>query len=194
MSKPCRTTAEWAEIAELDADARQLAGPASDARSLAETLARGHAVDAIRLLAHLLPKREAVLWAWSCAKRAATADCPPVSASLAATEKWIAQPPDESRRAAMAAAQDAQVGSPAGAAGLAAFLSGDTLAPAGAHTVPPPEFLAAKAVAASVMLAAVANEPQNAETRYHESLVRGFELAQRIHLWERLSAPPQKEA
>src|SRR5262245_54813488 len=149
-TKQPRSVAEWAAIAELGDEARQLAASASDPRSFADTLAReGHGTDAIRLLAHLLPGREGVLWAWSCAKAGAP-DNPPAawSRSLAATEKWIAQPSDENRRAAMVAAQEAEVGTAAGAAGLAAFLSGDSLAPANAQPVPPAEFLAAKAIAA----------------------------------------------
>jgi hypothetical protein len=184
-----KTAAEWAAIAELADDARQLAASASDPRSFAETLSRGtYHVDSVRLLAHLLPKREAVLWAWSCAKSSVPANPPAALArSLAATEKWIGQPNDENRRAAMAAAQEAELGTPAGAAGLAAFLSGNSLAPVGAQPVPPAEFLAAKAVAASIMLAAVASEPEKAAAKFGDFLVRGFEVAQRIQLWERIT-------
>src|SRR5581483_10538111 len=117
-----RSLGEWAAIAGLSEDARRLASDASDARSFAETLAHAQREDSVRFLAHLLPNREAVLWAWSCAKSITPADASPaLRASLAATEKWIAQPNDEHRRAAMTAAQQAQVGTPAGAAGLAAF-------------------------------------------------------------------------
>jgi hypothetical protein len=196
MSNTHRTNAEWAKVAKLGDDARQLAGSAPDARSLVEALAGdGHPEDAVRLLAHLLPRREAVLWAWSCARRSAPADADPaLTACLGATEKWIAQPTDDHRRAAMTAAQDARVGTPAGAAGLAAFLTGESLAPAGYPAVPPAEFLAAQAVAASVMLSAVSGAPRDTQAKYRDYLVRGFELAQRIQLWERISAPSGKEA
>src|SRR5208283_2522813 len=80
--------------------------------------------DAVRFLAHALPKREAVWWAWVAARRAAGPDPPPkIKASLQATEKWISDPNEERRRAAMAAAQAADFGSAAGCAGLAAFFS-----------------------------------------------------------------------
>jgi hypothetical protein len=196
MSNTHRTNAEWAKVAKLGDDARQLAGSAPDARSLVEALAGdGHPEDAVRLLAHLLPRREAVLWAWSCAKRSALPDAAPSLATcLGATEKWIAQPTDDHRRAAMTAAQDAKVGTPAGAAGLAAFLTGESLAPAAYPPAPPAEFLAAQAVAASVMLSAVSGAPQDTPAKYKDYLVRGFELAQRIQLWERISSPSGKEA
>jgi hypothetical protein len=184
-----RTPAEWAAAAELGNGALELAAPAAGVRSFAEALSRaGHRVDAIRLLAHLLPEREAVLWAWVCAKKAAPPAAPPaLSASLAATEKWIAQPADDNRRAAMAAAQEAGTATPAGAAGLAAFLSGTSLSPAGAQPVPPPAHLAAKAVAASIILSAISAEPEKAAAKYSDFLARGFEVAQRIQLWERFS-------
>jgi hypothetical protein len=94
----------------------------------------------------------------------------------------------------MAAAQEADPATPAGAAGLAAFLSGGSLAPPGAPRVPPAESLAAKAVAASVMLSAISFEPEKAGAKYSEFLFRGFEVAQRILLWERLSAPEVTES
>jgi hypothetical protein len=189
-----KTIGEWAVVAEVGEEARELAAPAADARSFAESLVRaGHHVDAVRLLAHLLPRRESVLWAWACAKKSGLPATPPTAASLAATEKWIAQPNDENRRAAMAAAQEADTATPAGAAGLAAFLSGGSLAPPPAPAVPPAEWLAAKAVAASVMLSAISVEPEKAGAKYSEFLMMGFEVAQRIHLWERLSAPEGTE-
>jgi hypothetical protein len=93
----------------------------------------------------------------------------------------------------MAAAEEAGVGTSVGAAGLAAFLSGDSIAPAGAQPVPPGEFLAAKAVAASIMLSAVCNEPEKAAAKYSDFLMRGFEVANRIQLWERITGSAGKE-
>ena len=184
-----RSPGEWAVVASLSGDARQVAADVSDARSFAEKLSRTHHEDAVRFLAHLLPNRESVLWAWSCAKSILPANASPaLRASLATTEKWIAQPSDEHRRAAMSAAQEAQVGTPVGAAGLAAFLSGESLAPAGANPITPAEHLACKAVAASIMLSAVSSEPEKAPAKYRDFLMRGFELAQRIQLWESTAA------
>jgi hypothetical protein len=196
MAQPGKTPAEWAAIAELSGEACEIAAPAANPHAFAEALAReARHADAVRLLAHLLPNREAVLWAWSCAKGSTSADPPPrFTASLHATEKWIAQPNDDNRRTAMAAAQEAGLGTPAGAAGLAAFLSGASIAPAGAHPVPPAEFQASKAVAAAVMLSAVAAQPEKAPTKYSDFVMRGFEVASRIHLWERITGPSGKDS
>src|SRR5450755_1535429 len=58
--------------------------------------------DAVRFIAHALPKREAVWWGWVCARRAAGENPAPFFYNeTAATEKWIAQPNDDNRRLAM---------------------------------------------------------------------------------------------
>ena len=141
--------------------------------------------DAVRFIAHALPKREAVWWGWVCARRAAGDNPhPKIKASLDATEKWIAQPTEEHRRSAMAAAQKAEVGTAAGCAGLAAFFSGGSLAPPEAPVVPPGEFLAAKAVSGAVIFAAVATEPERAPEKFKSFVAQGVEVSNRVKLWE----------
>src|ERR671937_3326223 len=47
--------------------------------------------DAVRFLAHALPKREAVWWACLCARAAAGPNPPPkAAAAVQAAEKWVA--------------------------------------------------------------------------------------------------------
>ena len=141
--------------------------------------------DAVRFIAHALPKREAVWWGWVCARRSAGENPPPkIKAALDATEKWIAQPSDDNRRSAMAAAQKAELGTAAGCAGLAAFFSGGSLAPPDAPLVPPGEFLAAKAVSGAVIFAAVAKEPERAPERFRSFVAQGVEVTNRVKLWE----------
>jgi hypothetical protein len=141
--------------------------------------------DAVRFVAHALPKREAVWWGWVCARRAAgDSPRPKIKASLDATEKWIAQPSDDNRRSAMAAAQKAELGTAAGCAGLAAFFSGGSLAPPDAPPVPPGEFLTAKAVSGAVIFAAVASEPERAPEKFRNFVAQGVEVTNRVKLWE----------
>jgi hypothetical protein len=140
--------------------------------------------DAVRFLAHALPKREAVWWAWVCARRTAGAEpAPKIKTSLEATEKWIAQPNDGNRRAAMQAAETAEFKTAAGCAGLAAFFSGGSLGPPDVAPVPPGEHLTAKAVAGAVILAAVATEPEKAAEKFRAFLQQGLDVANRIKLW-----------
>ena len=147
-------------------------------------MANGHLQDAVRFLAHALPKREAVWWAWVSARRTAGAEpAPKIKASLEATEKWIAQPSEENRRAAMSAAEAADVGTAAGCAGMAAFFSGGSLAPPEVAPVPPGPYLTAKAVSGAVILAALAGEPEKAPEQVRAILDQGLNVATRTKLW-----------
>jgi hypothetical protein len=141
--------------------------------------------DAVRFIAHALPKREAVWWGWVCARRASGDNPQPkIKAALDATEKWIAQPSEDNRRGAMAAAQKAELGTAAGCAGLAAFFSGGSLAPPEAPVVPPGEFLSAKAVCGAVIFAAVAKEPERAPDKFKSFVAQGVDVSNRVKIWE----------
>ena len=182
MASP-HTPAEWAAVAALGDDARALATTVATPRALVAALAdRALHADATRLLAHLLPRREAVWWALSCARAAAgPAPTAPIAESLAATERWILQPTDEHRREAMAAAERADLGSAAGMTGLAAFLSAGSIAPPEAPHTPPGEFLAAKAVAGAVVLATVAGA---GSPDWHRAFLdQGVRVGQGVGLW-----------
>jgi hypothetical protein len=141
--------------------------------------------DAVRFMAHALPKREAVWWAWRCARRVSGAQ-PPLAVEIAlnACEKWLKQPNEDSRRAAMAAAEKAEFSTSAGCAALAAFFSGGSLAPPDAPAVPPGEYLTAKAVAGSVILAAVSREPEKAPEKFRSFMAQALEVTSRIKLWD----------
>src|SRR5436190_17204799 len=96
-------TAQISSAAELGEAARALLKENQPPQEYLNLLVENaHFQDAVRFLAHALPKREAVWWAWVCARRAAGEEPPPkIKASLDATEKWIAQPTEDNRRAAM---------------------------------------------------------------------------------------------
>jgi hypothetical protein len=183
---PDSTAHKLATVSELGEEAMALVRAEMHPRELVESLMEKLLFpDAVRLVAHALPKREAVWWAWVCARRAAgDAPAPPIKAALDATEKWIAQPTDELRRQAMDAAQTAGLGTGAGCAGLAAFFSGGSLAPPDAPPVPPGEYLTAKAVSGAVIFAAVSKEPEKAPEKFRAFVAQGLEVTQRIKLWE----------
>ena len=109
---------------------------------------------------------------------------PKADAVLAAVDAWLEDPTDERRRAAMAAAEQAGVGSPAGCLGLAVFLCGGSLAPP--HVNPGPEpapYLYAKAIGGAMAMAAV-QEPVKAPEYLRLFVDRGFEWAGRRKIWE----------
>lgn len=179
-------TVAIATVAELGEEAMALVRP--DLHPLdfvALLMEKALFADAVRFIAHALPKREAVWWGWVCARRAAGENPPPkIRAALDATERWVAQPNEDNRRSAMAAAQKAELGTAAGCAGLAAFFSGGSLAPPDAPAVPPGEFLAAKAVSGAVIFAAVAKEPERAPEKFRSFVAQGVEVTNRVKLWE----------
>ena len=183
---PGRSTAELCAVSDLGDDAKSILSadvPAPRAY-VAQLVARELHADAIRFIAHALPRREAVWWAWVCARKVAGAEPEPaIKAALDATERWIVQPTEEHRREALHFGEAADFGTPAGCAALAAFMSAGSLAPPNAPPVPPDEFMTAKAVAGSVTLAAVTTEPERAVEKFNEFLKVGLEVADRTRMW-----------
>lgn len=180
-----RTMTEFVDLAGLGDDAKQALAPSHGPREYLQALLdRALHVDAVRFLAHALPKREGIWWAWVCARRAA-GDAPSASAQAAldATERWITQPSDENRRATITAAEGAGLGTPAGCTALAAFLSGGSLGPTNAPPVPPGEFLTAQAITGAVVSAAVIREPERAPERFQAFIAQGLDVVNRLGLW-----------
>jgi hypothetical protein len=142
-------------------------------------------LDAIRLLAHDLPKRDAVWWACQCARLVAADPPPPKAiAALDAAEKWCKDPNEGTRRATQPAAEAAALGTPAGCAALAAFFSGGSLGPPNVAPIPPGEFLTAKAASGAVLLAGVLSEPEKAADKYDQFLALGLEIAGGKRPWK----------
>jgi len=185
MPETAKSAEELCGIAELSGEAIALLRNGMPQREYMDALIEQKQFpDAVRFLAHALPKREAVWWAWVCARRASGQNAAPaIKRSLEATEKWLVQPNEENRRRAMKIAQEAQLESPAGCAGLAAFVSGGSLAPPEAPQVSPGENLTAKAVAGAILLAAVLVEPEHAESKLQSFIGQGMEVVKRIGLW-----------
>jgi hypothetical protein len=173
-------------IAELGEEAMALVRPDLHPLDLVAVLMEKSLFpDAVRFIAHALPKREAVWWGWVSARRSAGDNPPPkIKGALDATERWIAQPSEDNRRLAMAAAQKADLGTAAGCVGLAAFFSGGSLGPPEAPPVPPGEFLTAKAVAGAVIFAALAQQPELAPERFRSFVAQGVEVTNRVKIWE----------
>lgn len=184
-----KTVTEVIEASELSDEALALLKDDQAPRQYVELLLEHeHFPDAVRFLAHALPKREAVWWAWVSARRAA-GDEPAneIREVLEATEAWIKDPTDQNRRLAMEKAETADFSTAAGCAGLAAFLSGDSLAPPDMEPVPPGEYMAANAITGSIVLAAVLEEPENATEKFRGLVEQGMVVADKIQLW----TPPE---
>src|SRR6185369_8788618 len=118
MPETAINVAQICTVSELGDEATALCRDGMAPREFLKLLIeKNHFPDAVRFLAHVMPKREAVWWAWMCARRSAGDEpAPKVQASLNATEQWIKQPTEENRRAAMKAAEEADLKTPAGCA------------------------------------------------------------------------------
>lgn len=136
--------------------------------------------EAIRELARALPKPLAVRWACQCIRQAVPELSKERRTALERAEAWAADPSEENRRAAKAAADAVGLDHPAGAVAMAAFMGGGSLAPPDLPPVAPAEQLTARAVAGAVLLAAVFTDPEQAESRYREFLIMG----RKLHGWQ----------
>jgi hypothetical protein len=172
-------------LAEASDEALAVLKPGRGARAFFELLVRRNLFeDAVLLLAHVLPPREAVWWAWSCARDVAGAEPPArVAASLEATKLWILEPTDENRRAAFAAAEGVDFDGPAGIVGLGVFLCGDNVAPLEAPVTPSEPHVAAKALAGGICMAAATKE-EGVKERFRAFIARGLERADKGNVWE----------
>lgn len=196
-----------ARAASLSDDALALLAAGQTAKQFLDLLRRsGLLADAVKFLAAVLPKREAVWWASQCAKTAPPPAPPePVAPELAArhsqeqqhhktalvaSEKWCSSPTDENRRAAFAAGEPAGPGTPAGATAMAVFFADGSLAPANVPPVPAPPQACASAVAGAVNLAAVRTEPERMVDKLQAFLDLGLAVDAGANRWPQSSEPP----
>ena len=164
---------------DLPPEARALVEGRNDAMSIISALANGgFPIEATRVFAHALPKREAVWWACMCAAHTTPAE--PGAADTKARELaeiWVRQQTDEIRRAAMEEARRAGFQSPEAWAAVAAFWSAGSLAPPTAPVVPPPAHLTGVAVAGAVALASVRGAPNRQKQRLALFLQSAHDIA-----------------
>src|SRR3984893_7309151 len=111
-----KTAAEVCKHFQLGDEAKKLLGDGLTPAQFLDTLMdKQQFPDAVRFLAHALPKREDVWWACLCSRAVVGSNPPPkFAAALQAAEKWVGDPSEETRRAAMPAAEAAEFKTPAG--------------------------------------------------------------------------------
>ncbi len=185
MSKPGFAKLRGAAIADLrprveaGPEALALLDSAADVPEAVEALtAGGFLTEAMRLIAHAIPKREGVWWVCMCARHTAGPTPPPADlAALEAAELWVRRPTDENRRAAFQRAEEARFGTPEAWACVAAFWSGDSLAPAGQTAVPPAPHLTGTAIVGAVTLAAVRVLPLRQKLRLAQFIASARDIA-----------------
>ena len=139
----------------------------------------GLLLEATRLVAHALPAREAVWWACACSRHTAGsgADRAAENKVRDAAEEWVRRQTDDHRRSAMREAEEAGFGSAEAWAAVAAFWSGDSMAPPEAPKVPPQPHFTGLAVAGSVALAAARGQATRRDARLRRFLVSAKDIA-----------------
>ncbi len=146
--------------------------------ALAALEAGGFLLEAVRLTAYALPKREAVWWACMCGLHTAPPELPPQDRSAReAAELWVRLQTEQSCRAAMEQAQATEFGTPEAWAAVAAFWSGNSLAPEGQAAVPPAPHLTGTAVSGAVALAAVRGDVSRRNARLRRFLESARNIA-----------------
>lgn len=135
--------------------------------------------DAIQFLAHGLPKREAIWWAYLCAEQTELSDEADndILNALNIIKTWIYEPKESTRRLAEKASEKLTFKTAVSWAAIAVFWSGGSITPPDQPAVEPNEFLSAKAVAGSVMLAAVSKNPEKIDENYQHFIAQAIHIA-----------------
>jgi len=177
--------------AHLSDDVAPLAAASADGGALVQALiAGGKTPEAFRVIAAALPPREGVWWAWVSARHAAQlaaaggAPPAPIAAALTAVEQWIANPDEDRRRAAWAAAQVAGLETAEGCAAGAVFFTSGSIAPADVTAVPPPAGIDRMLSGNAVGLAAAVH-PQHFEALAGAYIAQGLEVVKQLGGWDK---------
>jgi hypothetical protein len=180
------SAAEVCQSVELDDPAKALLDDKKSTRQFFEQLTKEKIYqDAVRFLAHALPKREAVWWAVQCVRAGFGEQEPKRTdrAALETAERWVNEPDEKNRRAAEVAADATGHQTAAGWAAAGAFWSGGSMAPEGMPEVPPKETLTPQAAVVAVNLTATV-DPEKMNQRYAEYLSLGSAIADGIKRWD----------
>jgi Family of unknown function (DUF6931) len=138
----------------------------------------GFLLEATRIVAHALPKREAVWWACMCAAHTSPADLPALDRKAReSAEEWVRHPTDKQRRLAWDHAQASGCTTPEAWTAVAAFWSGDSMSPEGQPAVAPAPHFAGLAAAGAVALASVRGDPSRRAARLRRFLESGRNIA-----------------
>lgn len=167
---------------ELDEESLELMQEDDNPREYIERLnENGKPGDAITVLTHALPKREAVWWGCRMVK---PGDESFDQTAYTAVKNWVLDPSEENRKAAEAAANNSGVLSPAVCLATAVYLSGGSLVDPEIAEVPPAEHITATMVAATLKSVAMLADPQFPTKSLKQSLEVGIQIADGENRWE----------
>jgi hypothetical protein len=140
--------------------------------------------DAIRFLAHTLPKREAVWWGCLCLRMVAGPNLgPKQTQAFQSAVRWVLDPNQANCQAAEAAGRAAGFATPAGCLAMSVFWTGKSLTPPNQPAVPPDPLLTANTLTGVILMAATEGEPGNTPKNQRQFLSMGISVANRELLW-----------
>lgn len=173
------SAAELAEQAGLRGTAVELLAPDMGPEAYVARLREEKLwTDAVAVLAWGLPIREAVGWACLCDRSTSEeGEDPRHDALLAATERYVYEPSDRTRQAALEMAQAEPDQSSGQLLAMAAGFSGGTVQPSGSPPVRVPTDTIPSMIAGAVMIAATRIEPREIGATYERFLERAAEIA-----------------
>lgn len=156
-----------ATLGKLSEGARQRLDPAVNVRAFLDLLRRdGLLTDAVSVLTHVLPRQYALAWGCECwqEQHPGTELDPSDRSALAAAQRWLKEPTEAHRVAALELADRLEYRSAAAWLAAAAGWGGGSVLPPGQPEVPPPPTLSGEAVSAAVILTA-AEKPEEFDAR-----------------------------
>ncbi|WP_425615235.1 FHA domain-containing protein [Anatilimnocola sp. NA78] len=166
-------------IAPIEDDNKKLASPDQSTPQFASLLANQEKfLDAIRVLSFSMGKLTVIEWSLRCVQMALGESLSKIDRkALDIVQQWLGGPTEDLRRAAYAAAQEAEHATAASWVAMAAFWSEGSMGPPPpAPVVPPGPTQCAHAATGAILLAAVARQPEKAPDKYREFIRMGLEL------------------
>jgi hypothetical protein len=151
-----------ATLEQLGEEARRRIDPLVSVRAYLDSLRRdGLLGDAIDVVSYVLPKQYAIAWGCECWRKVHEGREPdPVDRSAAAAaQRWLQDPSEDNRRAALMLADRLGFKTPGAWLAAAAGWSGGSMLASGEYEVPPPPGLSGNAVAAGLKLLAALDPP-----------------------------------
>jgi hypothetical protein len=169
------TVKELSETAGVSDAGRALAQDDSTPAGYLDTLEKQEMYqDAIRFMAYKLPVDAAVKWAADCIKELRSPESKQQKDDeLDAVDQWVKTPGDATRWAAKDAADKSKKSGPCTLLAMAVFMSGGSLTKPPAPDTPPPQNVAQKMIAGSVLVIVVSYEAPKANERYKKALAIG---------------------
>lgn len=140
--------------------------------------------DAIRFMGSALLNREAVWWSCLCVRHVAGESPTPENRdALGAAVRWVLDPSEANRQAALMAALAAGSRSPAGCVARAAYF-GVGSPPTGPVAAPANPILTARLASAAVLLAAAQGKPGEVAANYRQYIAWGLDVSYGANRWE----------